>query len=89
MKWRIFGGLSAILATLAARKLLVKMWRLATGDDPPSNPQAQDTSWPQAIGWAVISGAALGLARMFATRKAAAYYQRSTGHLPGDVEEVT
>ncbi|MGZ4582366.1 MAG: DUF4235 domain-containing protein [Nocardioidaceae bacterium] len=41
------------------------------------------------MGWAVISGAALGLARMFATRKAAAYYQRSTGHLPGDVEQVT
>ncbi|MDQ1664605.1 MAG: hypothetical protein QOH75_636, partial [Actinomycetota bacterium] len=28
MTWRIFGGLSAILAGVAARKALVKGWRL-------------------------------------------------------------
>ena len=31
----------------------------------------------------------MGLARMLATRKAADYYRKSTGHLPPGMEEVT
>ena len=31
----------------------------------------------------------MALARMVATRKAAEYYRRSTGHLPKRMEEVT
>jgi hypothetical protein len=31
----------------------------------------------------------MGLARMLATRKAAGYYAKSTGHLPPGMEEVT
>jgi hypothetical protein len=89
MVWRIFGGLSAVLAGLAARKALVKAWQLVTGDDPPANPKAPDTSMQEAVGWALMSGAAMGLARMLATRKAADYYRRSTGHLPKGVEEVS
>jgi hypothetical protein len=89
MKWRILGGLSAVLAGVAARKVLVKSWRLATGNDPPANPEAPDTSWQEAVGWAVVSGAAMGVARLLATRKAAAYYRRSTGHLPPGMEQVT
>jgi hypothetical protein len=37
----------------------------------------------------MVSGAAMGLARMLAARKAADYYRRSTGHLPPGVEQVT
>jgi hypothetical protein len=89
MVWRIFGTVSAIMAGLAARKVLVKGWKLAVRDDPPTNPQAPGTSWPEAIGWALASGAFMGLARMLATRKAASYYQKSTGHLPPGMEEVS
>jgi hypothetical protein len=31
----------------------------------------------------------MGLARLLATRKAAAYWRRSTGHLPPGMEKVT
>ena len=89
MWWRIFGGLSAVFAGLAARKLLTKGWQAAVGDEPPANPAAPGTRWPEAIVWAVASGAAMGLARMLATRKAADYYKKSTGHLPKGLEEVT
>jgi hypothetical protein len=88
MGWRILGGISAAIAALAARKVLVKGWNLATGDDPPANPEAPDTTWREAVGWALVSGAVMGLARMLATRKAASYYRRSTGHLPKGMEEV-
>jgi hypothetical protein len=89
MVWRIFGGLSAILAGLAVRKVLVKGWHLATGNEPPSNPAHPETRLPHAIAWALVTGALVGLARMLATRKAADYYRRSAGHLPADMEEVT
>ncbi|MDQ1626945.1 MAG: hypothetical protein QOI54_689 [Actinomycetota bacterium] len=89
MWWRIFGGVSAVFAGVAARKVLVKGWQLATGDDPPANPEAPDTTWQEALGWALVSGAVMGVARMLATRKAASYYRRSTGHLPPGMEEVT
>jgi hypothetical protein len=89
MVWRIFGRLSAVLAGMAVRKALVKGWQLATGDDPPANPEAPGTSVRKAVGWALVTGAATGLARMLATRRAAAYYRRSIGHLPKGMEEVT
>jgi hypothetical protein len=89
MMWRIFGGLSAVLAGIAVRKLLGKGWQTTTGDLPPANPAAPGTRWPEAVGWALASGAAMGVARMLATRKAADYYRKSTGHLPKGMEEVT
>ena len=89
MAWKVFGTLSAILAGVAARKLLVKVWTKGTGHDPPANPAAPGTSWPEALGYALASGAAMDVARMLATRKAAGYYRRSTGHLPKGMEEVT
>jgi hypothetical protein len=89
MKWKLFGTVAAILAGFVARKLLVKVWTTSTGDDPPANPAAPGTNWPKAIGYAVASGAVMGLARMLATRKAADYYRKSTGHLPPGMEEVT
>jgi Protein of unknown function (DUF4235) len=89
MGWRLLGGISAILAGVAARKALVKTWRVTTGDNPPANPAQPGTQWREAIPYALASGAAMGLARMLATRKAASYYRKSTGHLPPGMEEVT
>ena len=89
MAWKLFGTLSAILAGIAARKALVTVWTKGTGRTPPANPAAPGTSWPEALGFALASGAVMGLARMLATRKAAGYYRKSTGHLPPGMEEVT
>jgi hypothetical protein len=89
MIWRIFGRTSAVLAGIAARKALTAGWRRASGHNPPANPAVPGTSWPEAIAFAVASGATIGLARMLATRRAAHYYRRSTGHLPRGMEEVT
>lgn len=86
--WKVMGLGSAILAGVAARKVLTTAWRKGTGEDPPANPESPDTTWGQAIAWALASGAAIGLARMLATRKAADYYRKSSGHLPPGLEEV-
>jgi hypothetical protein len=89
LSWRLLGGLSAVFAGIAARKLLVTGWEKTTGGNPPANPAAPGTQWREAVPFALASGAAMGLARMLATRKAAAYYRKSTGRLPGGMEEVT
>ena len=86
--WRLLASVSAVLAGIAARKLLVAIVRRTSGKEPPANPEAPGTSWQEAIGWAVASGAAMGMARMLATRKAAAAYAKSTGHLPRGMETV-
>ena len=52
------------------------------------DPLALARFWQEALGWAALSGAAMGLARMLATRKAAVVYQKSTGHLPVGLEDV-
>jgi hypothetical protein len=82
-------GLVATLgATMVARKAMTTTWKLATGKQPPSNPEHPDVSLGEAALWAAVSGVAVGLARMFAARQAADYYRRSTGHLPANLEDV-
>ncbi len=82
LAWRIIGTGSAVLAAAAAHKGLSAGWKLATGNEPPTIPEDPETSWSEAIVWAILSGAALGLARLVATRGAARYYMQSTGELP-------
>jgi hypothetical protein len=87
-KWKVMGGLAAVAAGVVARKAVETAWTKSTGKTPPRNPESPDTTWGEAVGWALLSGAVVGLARLVATRKAAAYYRRSTGHLPEGLEEV-
>ena len=87
--WRVVGTGSAVLAGVAAQKGLTMVWRAATGDDPPTIPEDPDTEWKDAVAWALLSGAAIGLARLFATRRAALYYRRSTGELPPALRRET
>jgi Protein of unknown function (DUF4235) len=86
--WSLFGLAATLAATMAARKAMTATWKLSTGKQPPSNPEHPDVSMGEAAAWAVASGVAVGLARMLATRKAADYYRRSTGHLPANLEDV-
>jgi hypothetical protein len=86
--WSLMGLGATLGATMAARKAITATWKLSTGKPPPSNPESPDVSLGEAVAWAVASGVAVGLARMFATRAAADYYRRSTGHLPANLQDV-
>ena len=87
--WTVMGLVATLGATMVARKAMTATWKLSTGKQPPSNPEHPDVSMGEAAAWAVASGVAVGLARMLATRKAADYYRKSTGHLPPGMEEVS
>ena len=80
--WSIFSIAAALAAAALAKKALNTSWRAATGKNPPANPADPDVDLWEAVLWAAVSGTAVQLARMLATRKAANYYAKSTGHLP-------
>jgi len=84
--WRIIATVSALLAAEVAQRGVTAAWRAATGEDPPTVPEDQETSWGEALTWALLSGAAMGVARLVVTRRAAHYYIRAVGELP---EELT
>jgi hypothetical protein len=86
--WKLFGPGSAVLSGVAAKKVLTTGWKLATGNPPPANPEHPDTSWGEALAWAIVSGALIGVARMLAARKAAEYFRKQTGRLPAGIQEV-
>jgi len=87
--WKVLGTGAAIGAAVVARKLATTTWTSATGKAPPANPEDPEVSWPEAVGWAVASGAVVGVARLLATRKAAAYYTKSAGHPPKGLQKIS
>lgn len=86
--WSVMGLGATVGATMVARKALTQTWKVATGKKPPVNAAHPDVSVGEAVAWAIASGVAVGLARMLASRKAAEYYRKSTGHLPANLADV-
>jgi hypothetical protein len=84
--WKVLGTSAAVGAAVVARKLVASGWTAATGKAPPDNPEDPEVSWQEALGWAVVSGAVIQMARLIATRQAAAYYTKSAGHLPKELQ---
>ena len=80
--WTVMSLVAGLGAAAVTRKLLDRSWKVAAGTNPPENPADPDVSIGEAVLWASITGAAVALARMVAQRRAASYYERSTGHLP-------
>ena len=82
-----FSLVAALGAAAVAKKALDSSWRAATGKNPPANPADPDVGIGEAVMWAAVSGTLIGVARMLATRRAAHYYAKSTGHLPPQLEK--
>ena len=85
--WSVFSLAAALGAAAVAKKGLNTTWRAATGKNPPANPADPDVDVMEAVAWAAVSGALIGLARMAAARRAAGYYTKSTGQLPPELQK--
>jgi hypothetical protein len=79
--WRVMGTGSAILAGVIANKIVRQIWMKA-GRDEVLDPRDPRTPWKDAVAFAALTGLAVGAARTVVTRKAARYYEKSSGHLP-------
>jgi hypothetical protein len=81
--WTAMSLAAGLGAAAVTRKVLDRSWKAASGGkEPPQNPADPDVSVGEAVLWAALTGALVALARMFAQRRAAHYYARSTGELP-------
>jgi hypothetical protein len=71
-------GMNKAVATAAAfgaasitRKALGMGWKRVTGREPPTDPQDPQYGLAEALGWAIVIGAVMGVARVVAFRAAA------------------
>ncbi len=80
---------SAIAAAWVGRKAVTLTWKAATGNEPPVNPEDPEVTWKEAVAWALVSGAVIGLARLLASRQAAAWYRKQTGRLPANLQSAS
>jgi Protein of unknown function (DUF4235) len=80
--WNGVASGAAVAAVAASRPLIERGWRMAFKSEPPGNPAHQDVSWRDALLWAIITGAVVGVIRLVAQRLAAAAWQKVTGDYP-------
>lgn len=83
VRWAALSRVSAILGTIAARKLLQAVW--PAGDDapgPPFNPADRRVAWSTALQWGVAAGVGTGIGRIVSQRAAAAGWEAATGGAP-------
>lgn len=80
--WSAMALVSGLGAARVTNLVLAKTWKAGTRRNPPANPADPDVELWEAVVWSAITGAVVSLMRMYAQRRAATYYVKSTGQLP-------
>jgi hypothetical protein len=75
LTWRIVGGVIALATGFVARKVIEFGWQKATGRKPPADPDSLEISMGEAIGYAIVMGVGMEVARIVMTRTAAKKWQ--------------
>ena len=58
-------------ATVVAKKAVDTTWKLGSGKTPPTDPADPDIAFREAMVWAILSGAAVSVARTLLARRLA------------------
>ncbi|WP_395106093.1 DUF4235 domain-containing protein [Actinomadura sp. SCN-SB] len=80
--WRVMAAGAAFAGGFVAKKAIAFAWKKSTGKEPPTNPESPEVALSEAIGWVVVMGIGMELARLMATRAAARQWAKGTGELP-------
>lgn len=71
-KQKLIGGVAATLLLMAtsavARRGTEKSWKMIAGTNPPTDDSNREVDLKEAASWALVSGAAVGLARLLVRR---------------------
>jgi hypothetical protein len=70
---------AAFLAERLAQTAITQGWRVASGKEPPRNPERPEVGWVSALGWTAATALVVGLAGLAARRGAAVGWKRFTG----------
>jgi hypothetical protein len=84
--WKIVGGAATVAGGTAATKSVNAVYRKVRGGEPPKNLAHPDTTWREAMLFALLSAVAVALGRLAAERAVAAGWARVTGVLPPGME---
>jgi hypothetical protein len=80
--YKLLAAIASLFGALVARKLLTAAWKTASGKEPPANPAHPAVTWPEAVSWAIASGAVVGVARLIAQKKVADSFHRASHDTP-------
>jgi hypothetical protein len=67
---KAINALAGAAAAFIARKLIVFAWTKITGHKPPEPPEDRKVATGEAVAWAFVVGAGVGVARVLAVRLA-------------------
>ncbi len=84
IRTRLAGGLAAAAAGYCARKAITFAWTQITGKTPPDDPRDPQVAITEAIGFAVVMGVGMEVARLLATRAAVKWLTASSAEPGGD-----
>lgn len=82
--WKLVQAAFTIVVGLAASKAVSTAWKLGSGGKPPKH--GHGSGYAEVATWAAVSAGAAAAARLFAERRAAAYWLKSTGYAPPGYE---
>ncbi|ANS79817.1 hypothetical protein SGUI_2421 [Serinicoccus hydrothermalis] len=80
---------AVIAASSIARKATDGTWKFVTGNDSPTNPEDPDIDLKEAVAFAVLSGALVGLARMLANRESSRVISRASRRTSEQIADAT
>ena len=86
--WNTVASAAAVGAVVATKPLIERCWQMVTGAEPPGNPAHEEVSWRDAMLWAVVTGAVVGLIRLVAQRSAAGAWHKASGHYPNPLRST-
>ncbi|MDL4816059.1 DUF4235 domain-containing protein [Actinomadura opuntiae] len=84
--YRVMAGAAAFASGFVTKKAITLVWKKTTGKEPPTNPESPDVALAEAIGWAVVVGVGVEVARLVATRVAVHQWAKGTGELPSHLK---
>ncbi|WP_214415385.1 DUF4235 domain-containing protein [Sphaerisporangium fuscum] len=87
LAWRLIGAVVALGVGFVTRKAIEFGWEKATGKKPPADSDSLETGLAEAVGFAVVLGVGMEVARIVATRSAHRRY-RAWKALPAKAERI-
>jgi hypothetical protein len=74
--WSITAAAAAMLAGVALRQAVQQGWERTRDERAPLNPAAPGVSWGEALTWALVSGAIVGVGRVVVRRGVAGIWNQ-------------
>ena len=79
--WKAISYGAGALAGLVTQRVLEAAWKASRHAAPPVAAD-RDSSWVQALSWAIATGVGIGVARLLAIRTAAVVWEAATHEPP-------